>query len=90
LAGSVTDAEDGVVPCGRLSWDIRLGHNAHSHPLTVRTGCEVSFPAYFTGDHSAGGGTFYIVELSYTDEGGRDGEPSLTGRASIRIEVDPA
>lgn len=90
LVGSATDSEDGTAACDTLRWDIRLGHNAHSHPLHVRTGCNVSFPALLTGDHAAGQGTFYIVTLEYTDLGGPNDEPALTGRASIRIEVDPS
>lgn len=90
LVGSVADVEDSPVPCEALSWDIRLGHNAHTHPLFVRRGCEVTFRAVFSGGHSAGSGTFYAVELSYTDAGGPGGQPALTGRAAIRIEIDPA
>ena len=90
LTGSAIDPEDGTAACDQFRWDIRLGHNAHSHPLHVRTGCNVSFPALLTGNHAAGQGTFYIVELEYTDAGGPTGEPALTSRTSIRIEVDPA
>lgn len=90
LTGSASDPEDGPGACNKLQWDIRLGHNAHSHPLHVRTGCNVSFPALLTGDHAAGQGTFYIVTLEYTDAGGASGEPALISRTSIRVEVDPA
>jgi len=45
LIGEATDAEDGPAACADLLWDIRLGHNSHAHPLTVLSGCEVTFRA---------------------------------------------
>jgi hypothetical protein len=70
-------------------WDIRLGHNAHSHPLAIRRGCEATFLAQANA-HDSSTGLFYAVELSYTDKGGPGGEPSLTARQGIRIRVGPA
>jgi len=86
LRGEVTDLEDGTIPCGDLAWDIRLGHNAHSHPLFSLFGCEPRFRA-FLGGHDAQGTLFFAVELRYTDKGGAGGEPALTGRDGIRIIV---
>jgi hypothetical protein len=88
LRGTASDIEDGTADCADLTWDIRLGHNAHSHPLTVRSGCEATFVASL-GSH-AHGDLFYAIELRYTDAGGESGEPGLTGRAGVRIEVEPA
>ncbi len=85
LEGMATDMEDGVADCSRLSWDIRLGHNAHSHPTARRTGCSATFTAFI--DHGGDSGLFYAIELSYEDDGGAMGEPPLTGRASVRLEV---
>jgi glucose/arabinose dehydrogenase len=86
LVGAVTDEEDGEIDCQRLTWDIRLGHNAHSHPLTILNGCEVAFTATPSG-HDDVRGVFYAVELSYTDKGAPGGLPPLTARAAIRLEV---
>jgi glucose/arabinose dehydrogenase/type 1 glutamine amidotransferase len=86
LVGEVTDAEDGTPPCERLLWDIRLGHNAHAHPTTTREGCTATFQAALA-DHEHHSGIFYAVELSYTDNGGPGGEPALTGRQGIRIDI---
>lgn len=83
LRGRASDTEDGEARCDQLQWDIRLGHNAHTHPLGQGTGCELSLPVALP-DHGDGGQLFYAVELTYTDQGG------LTGRAGIRIEVEPA
>jgi glucose/arabinose dehydrogenase len=87
LRGSVFDDEDGVPPCEDLTWDIRLGHNAHSHPQRLADGCTVTLPASVPADHGGGGGLFLAVELRYTDRGGPGGTPPLTGRAGIRINV---
>ena len=86
LRGSVEDAQDADIDCADLTWDIRLGHNAHSHPLITRRGCETNFRASL-GQHGEQGTLFFAVELVYTDQGGLNGEPELTGRDGIRINV---
>lgn len=86
LRGVATDLQDAGIDCNNLIWDIRLGHNAHSHPRTTLRGCEASFRASL-GGHNEQGALFFAVELTYTDTGGLGGEPSLTGREAIRINV---
>ncbi len=87
LRGRGADAEDGEAPCGELTWDIRLGHNAHSHPLATRMGCEVRIPAGIPAGHGTGGDLFLAIELSWTDGGGPNGERPLVGRQGIRVNV---
>ena len=86
LEGMGDDVEDGPAACERLTWDIRLGHNAHTHPFATRTGCTAEFTPSLR-DHSMASGAFYAVELRYTDDGGPGGEPALTARQGIRLEV---
>jgi glucose/arabinose dehydrogenase len=86
LRGSGSDPEDGVAACERLVWDIRLGHNTHAHPIGIRSGCEVPL-ALGRGAHDDLRGLFYAVELSYTDQGGPDGEPPSTARHGIRLPL---
>lgn len=86
LSGEAFDDEDGEIICNNLLWDVRLGHNAHSHPLFSLRGCAPQFRAIL-GGHGEQGTLFYAVELTYTDKGGPGGEPSLTGRDGIRINV---
>lgn len=88
IFGTGSDPEDGSIPCANLVWDVRLGHNAHSHPQTTARGCSVTFNATLPG-HGDGRGLFWAVELSYTDMGGPGGEPALVARDSIRVEVAP-
>jgi glucose/arabinose dehydrogenase len=89
LRGSAVDAEDGDAPCNELVWDVRQGHNAHSHPYRELRGCEVGLVLddNFTG-HGSGAGFFVAVELRYKDHGGMNGEAPLTTRRSIRLEID--
>ncbi len=86
LSGMVTDVEDGNINCRDLRWDVRIGHNAHSHPLLTLAGCTTSFRA-FLGGHDDQGTLFFAVELTYTDKGGANGEAPLVGRDGIRINV---
>jgi glucose/arabinose dehydrogenase len=85
LRGSARDAEDGEVRCEDLLWSVRLGHNAHAHPLYELEGCEASFVAEI-GDHGTGL-FFFAVELQYTDRGAAGGLPALTGRDAITVQV---
>ena len=64
---------------------MRLGHNAHAHPLYELEGCETSFVAE-EGDHGTGQ-LFVAIELRATDGGGAGGLPPLTGRDEIRIDT---
>ncbi len=86
LRATASDLQDGSVLCDEVRWDIRLGHNAHSHPLFNASGCEAEFLATL-GGHGDQGTLFYAVEVVYTDRGGAGGEPALTGRDGIRINV---
>lgn len=87
LAGEAHDPEDGPAPCADLTWNVSLGHDAHAHPVTTLTGCETSFVPDL-GDHGDTEGLrFYAIELVYTDRGGPNGEPPLTGRHGIKLEL---
>lgn len=89
LQGEAHDPEDGDAACSELVWNVSLGHNTHSHPITSLTGCSASFVADL-GDHESAASTdllFYAIELVYTDHGGPDGEASLTAREGIRVDA---
>jgi hypothetical protein len=86
LIGVVEDDEDGAIDCNDLLWDVRLGHNSHSHPEALLRGCSVPLrPAL--ANHGSVSGVFYFVDLTYTDRGGPGGVPRLTGHAGLRLEV---
>ncbi|HEV7734365.1 MAG TPA: ThuA domain-containing protein [Candidatus Binatia bacterium] len=89
LRGSGVDAEDGTAPCDALTWDVRLGHNAHTHPLATRFGCDPTFRVVVPDGHATFGNLFIAIELTWTDGGGPNGEPPLVGRQGIRVNVGP-
>ncbi|MEW6272699.1 MAG: ThuA domain-containing protein [Thermodesulfobacteriota bacterium] len=88
LRGRAVDAEDGDVPCNQLLWSVYLGHNAHAHPHQVFFRCEARFQATIPDDHATAGELFLLVELTYEDRGGPNGERSQTGAASVRLDVE--
>ncbi len=87
LTGEGSDAEDGSAPCDELVWTVSLGHNAHAHPSETLTGCTATFVPDATSHGLTGEYLFYAIELAYTDHGGPGGEPPLTARKGISLEV---
>lgn len=90
VRGRVEDREDGTGACDRLTWQVFLGHNAHSHPQNYFTGCETEFVARVPEDHGSAADLFLVVELTYQDLGAPNGARPLTGSASVRLNVTPA
>jgi PKD repeat protein len=88
LSAEVTDAEDGTPACEDWTWDIRLGHNSHSHPFTVLDGCATSFTARLPSGADVEQ-HFFAIEARYRDQGGPMGEPALTARDGVVLGVDP-
>lgn len=74
----VTDPQDGEIDCGRVRVETSLGHNEHAHGDQSFTGCSgtVTVPQRWEPDTQS---SFYVVSASYTDDGGADGIPALTG-----------
>ncbi|MFP1625238.1 PKD domain-containing protein [Streptomyces sp. 5K101] len=74
----VSDPQDGPIDCTRVHVETALGHNEHAHGDQSFTGCSgtLTVPAAWEPDTQS---SFYAVSASYTDDGGADGTPSLTG-----------
>ncbi|HYN42695.1 MAG TPA: PQQ-dependent sugar dehydrogenase, partial [Thermoanaerobaculia bacterium] len=70
ITGSGTDAEDGSIPPGRLSWTVLLHHDIHTHPFQSGTGAGISFIAPAPEDLSAATNSFLEVHLRAEDSGG--------------------
>jgi glucose/arabinose dehydrogenase len=87
LTGDGFDPEDGPADCSELVWTVSLGHNSHAHPTQALTGCSVSFVPDAQNHALSGEYLFYAIELAYTDHGGPNGEPELTARKGISLEV---
>jgi glucose/arabinose dehydrogenase len=77
--GSATDADDGILPPGALSWIVLLHHNTHVHPLTAGTGSQGSFEVTY---HGAGSFAYEVI-LTATDSSG------LTDTESILLPFNP-
>lgn len=74
----VTDPQDGQIDCRRVRVETGLGHNEHAHGDQSFTGCSgtVTVPAAWEPDTQS---SFYVISASYTDDGGAEAAPALTG-----------
>ncbi|WP_380166712.1 ThuA domain-containing protein [Jannaschia sp. R86511] len=85
----VTDPEDdaaGVDTCPGVLVKPALGHNDHGHPGEQENGCEGEFVATIDDSHGPEADIFVIVEADYTDQGGPNGAPALTGTDLITLQ----
>ncbi len=74
---SVTDPEEGAVPCSDIQVTFVLGHDEHGHAEDSQTGCSGSLQT-IADDVFHGGNVFGVINVRYTDKGGPGGVPSLT------------
>jgi glucose/arabinose dehydrogenase/Ca2+-binding RTX toxin-like protein len=72
LQGSATDSQDGQLPGGSLSWEIRRWHNnSHWHPWFSGVGNNLTFTAPPPEDLEATGpGNYLEIRLTATDSKG--------------------
>ena len=71
LVGSATDAEEGALPDGALTWNVLLHHNAHTHPfLTDAVGNNVAFVTPPPEDLDACLTSYLEIRLTATDGAG--------------------
>ncbi|MFM7718927.1 MAG: PQQ-dependent sugar dehydrogenase [Actinomycetota bacterium] len=79
-AGSATDAEDGTLAGGRLSWEVVFHHADHTHPfLSGMTGTSGSFTIPNTGETATD--VWYEIVLTATD--------SVGVTHTVRRRLDP-
>ncbi|MEO9326258.1 ThuA domain-containing protein [Nocardioides sp. C4-1] len=83
---NVTDPEDGTIDCTKVEIDYVLGHDSHGHPLSSRTGCDVTLPTVRDEGHDASANIFGVINASYTDGGGAGGIRSLIGDDEIVLQ----
>jgi cytochrome c len=69
------DDPDGQVDCSNVELSTSLGHDAHAHPMDVLDGCEGSFQTLRDEGHGIESNIFWVIEASYTDDGGAVGSP---------------
>ena len=71
LVGSATDAEEGALPDGALTWNVLLHHNAHTHPfLTDAVGNNVVIVTPPPEDLAACLTSYLEIRLTATDGAG--------------------
>jgi cytochrome c len=75
---------DGNVDCSEVRLVPALGHDSHNHDFGELAGCSGSFPTARDAGHGLEANLFWIVNASYTDDGGDVGVP-LTGYASTML-----
>jgi glucose/arabinose dehydrogenase len=71
LTGKGTDAEDGAIPASRMTWQVLLHHDTHTHPLFgPTTGNNLTFQAPAPEDLAAAGNSYLEIRLTVRDSGG--------------------
>jgi glucose/arabinose dehydrogenase len=78
LAASATDLEDGALPGTAISWDFRLRHGNHFHPLALAHGNTVSVTYPAPEDLIAAAHSSVRVIVTVTDSSGLAVESSRT------------
>jgi len=69
------DDPDGEVDCSQVELSTSLGHDSHAHPMDVLGGCEGVFQTARDEGHGIESNIFWVIEASYTDDGGEAGAP---------------
>ncbi|MGJ7442620.1 ThuA domain-containing protein [Aquipuribacter sp. MA13-6] len=75
----VSDAEDEEIDESKVIIQPALGHDDHAHPAAPRTGTTGTLVTELGGGHGEDMDVFYVVDGRYTDDGGAEGVPALTG-----------
>ncbi|MFE7393413.1 ThuA domain-containing protein [Streptomyces sp. NPDC057582] len=84
---TVTDPEDGTIDCDKVQIQAILGHDSHGHPLDQHQGCEGVLQTLADSGHGTDDNLFYVIEATYTDNGGSDGAQALTGRGQVTLQT---
>jgi hypothetical protein len=79
---TVTDPEDGVIDCSRVSVTFVLAHDLHGHAQEAVNGCTGNLPT-IVDDVAHGGNVWGVVSASYTDLGGL----TTVAQANIRQKL---
>ncbi|GAA2072525.1 carbohydrate-binding protein [Actinomadura alba] len=67
---NVSDPEDGTIDCSKVTVTYLLGHDAHQHQITSKTGCSGSIAVPTDGEHDAAANIYGVFDAAYTDKGG--------------------
>jgi PKD repeat protein len=67
---NVSDPQDGTIDCARVKVTYSLGHDAHAHSITSKTGCSGTITIPVDGEHDATANIYGVFDAEYTDNGG--------------------
>ncbi len=71
LQGSATDVQDGNLPASRLTWEVILHHDTHTHPFLPPTaGNNITFTTNPPEDLLAATNSYLEIKLTATDSNG--------------------
>ncbi|WP_053205743.1 ThuA domain-containing protein [Jiangella muralis] len=82
---SVSDAEDETIDDADVIIQPALGHDEHAHPADPLSGRTGQVTTALGGGHGEDMNVFYVLDGRYTDGGGVDGVPALTGSDLTRL-----
>lgn len=69
------DDPDGEVDCSDVQLFTSLGHDSHAHPFEELFGCSGMLQTARDEGHGISENIFWVVEATYTDDGGSVGSP---------------
>jgi cytochrome c len=76
---------DGTLDCSKVQVGYSLGHDQHSHNLSLASGCSGTF-TMTTAGHTPTDNFYGIFTASYTDTSPTAGVPDLTGTTQIVLQ----
>ena len=94
LVGSATDAEEGALPDTKLTWNVLLHHDAHTHPfLTDVVGNNVGFVVPPPEDLDACLTSYLEIRLTATDSAGAQTTVAQNfdpRKVAVNLETSPS
>lgn len=95
LRGAGSDPEDGQLAGSKLTWDVRLHHDAHTHPFLEETaGSELTITTVGPEDLAAVRSSYLEVRLVATDSRGFQSEVAVAELrpqvVTVTLESEPA
>jgi PKD repeat protein len=82
---AVNDPDGGVTP-DDIIVQPALGHDAHTHPTVAQNGPTGSVVTDLGSGHSEDMKVFFALDARYTDGGGGEGVPPLTGSSTVVLQ----
>ncbi len=69
---NVSDPEDGTIDCSKVKVTYLLGHDAHEHEITSKTGCSGSIAVPVDGEHDPAANVYGVFDRVVHRQGRTD------------------